>query len=119
MSLIIFLLFIPITVFAENKVEIKSIALLEKSENTKINTEASTDGEKINLDLTFYDKDDYATYKVVVSNPNDINLYINDVYFNRSNDNIKYIFDYIDGENFVKAGEEKEIFVTVSYDKEV
>ena len=118
-SLILFLFIVPTVVFAEDKVEIKSITFVEKSENTKINTEASTDGEKINFDLTFYDVDDYATYKVVISNPNEVNLYINDEYFNKDKENIKYEFDYGNNENFIRAGEEKTFNIKVKYAKEV
>ena len=114
-SLIFMLFLIPTVVFAEEKVEIKSITFLEKSENTKINTEASTDGEKINLDLTFYDKNDYAAYNVVIKNPNDVGLYINDKYFNYDKEYISYDFD----SNYLEAGEEKTITLKVSYKKEV
>ena len=115
MSLIFILFLIPTVVFAEEKIEIKSITFVEKSENTKINTEASTDGEKINIDLTFYDKDDYATYKVVIKNPNNVSLYINDKMFNDDKEYISYEFD----SNFIKAKEEKTINLKVSYKKEV
>ena len=119
MSLIFILLLIPMTVFAEEKVEIKSITLLEKSENAEINTEAITDGEKINLDLTFYDKGDYATYKVVVYNPTNTGLYINDHIFNKDNKYVLYDFSYEDNSNFVKAGEEKTFNIKVNYKNEV
>ena len=119
MTLIFILFLIPTVVLAEDKVEIKSITFVEKSENTKINTEASTDGEKINLDLVFYDKDDYATYKVVVKNTTNTKLYINDDYFNKDREYIYYDFIYNDGNNIVKPGEEKEILLKVSYYQEV
>jgi surface protein len=118
-SLILFLFIVPTVVLAEDKVEIKSITFVEKSENTKINTEASTDGEKINLDLVFYDKDDYATYKVVVKNTTNTKLFINDDYFNKDREYIYYDFIYNDGNNIVKPGEEKEILLKVSYYQEV
>ena len=119
MSLVFILFLIPTVVFAEEKVEIKSITFLEKSENTKINTEASTDGEKINLDLTFYDKNDYATYKIIVYNPTNTGLYINDSYFNKDIEYVYYDFIYNDDNNIVKAGEEKEVLLKVSYKKEI
>ena len=119
MTLIFILFLIPTVVLAEDKVEIKSITFVEKSENTKINTEASTDGEKINLDLVFYDKDDYATYKVVVKNTTNTKLFINDDYFNKDNKHISYDFLYNDGDNIVKPGEEKEFNIKISYKKEI
>ena len=119
MSLIFILFLIPTVVLAETKVEIKSITLLEKSENTVINNEASTDGEKINLDLIFYDKDDYAAYKVVVKNNNSEGLYINDQLFKSDNEYISYLLEYKDGNNFIKPGEEKEITIKTIYNNEV
>ena len=118
-SLIFILFLLPVTVFAENEVEVKSISLLDKSENTVINNEATTDGVKINLDLVFYDVDDYATYTVVVTNPNNVGLYINDQIFKSGNEHISYQFTYSDNSNFIKPGEEKTIKVKVSYSTEV
>ena len=118
-SLILIILLFPITCFASGEVEVKSISLLEKSKNTKVNTEATTDGEKINLDLLFYDVDDYATYKVVVKNTTNTNLFINDDYFNKDKENIKYYFDFLDSSNIVKKGEEKTFNVEVIYENEV
>ena len=117
---IIFILFLfPLTVFAEDKVEIKSITFVEKSDNTVINSEATTDGENINLDLVFFEKDDYATYKVLVKNPTSTSLFINDKYFNKDNENISYEFLYSDGNNIIKAGEEKTFNMRVSYSKTI
>ena len=113
--IITILLIIPTIVFAEEKVEIKSITLIEKSENTKINTDASTDGEKINLDLVFYDVNDYALYKVLIKNITNNGLYINDDMFKPDNNYIKYQFNYNDGNNYIKPSEEKEITIKISY----
>ena len=115
MSLIFILFLIPTVVLAEEKVEIKSITLLEKSENTEINKEASTDGEKINIDLTFYDKDDYATYKVVVFNPNDVDLFFNEKSLKPNNDTIGYALSYADNSNIISSGETKEITIKAYY----
>ena len=119
LSLIFILFLIPTVVLAEDKVEIKSITFVEKSENTKVVEEASTDGEKINLNLVFYEKDDYATYKVVVYNPTSTSLYINDKYFNNGKEYVYYGFEYSDGSNIVKPGEEKTFNMKVTYNKEV
>ena len=118
-SLLFILFLLPVTALAETKVEVKSIAFIEKSQNTVINNEATTDGEKINLDLIFYDVNDYATYKVIVKNTTNTNLFINDDFFNKDKENIKYYFDFLDGSNIVKAGEEKTFNVKVAYAKEI
>ena len=118
-TLLLIVFIMPITVFAEEHIEIKSIELLNKSENTVINNEASTDGEKINLDITFYDVDDYATYKVVVKNNSDKSLFINDNIFKNDNEHVSYRFSYDDGNNFVKPGNEKVVNIKISYSTEV
>ena len=118
-SLLFILFLLPVTALAETKVEVKSISFIEKSENTVINNEATTDGEKINLDLTFYDKNDYATYKVVVKNSNSVGLYINDSIFDSSDEHISYKFSYEDNSNFIKPDEEKTVTIKVMYSKEV
>ena len=56
--LITVLVLFPALAYAESQVEVKSIDLIEKSDNTVIVQDASTDGEKINLNIEFYDKDD-------------------------------------------------------------
>ena len=119
LSLILFIMLLPTVVFAEDTVEIKSIDFVEKSENTEVVEEASTDGEKINLNLLFYEKDDYAIYKLLVNNPTDVGLFINDAIFKSNDDHISYMFSYTDGSNFIKAGEEKEVKIKIFYSKEV
>lgn len=116
--LITVLVLFPALAYAESQVEVKSIDLIEKSDNTVIVQDASTDGEKINLNIEFYDKDDYALYKIKVKNTTSSSLYINDKSFNQGNENIVYEFIFNDN-NIVKAGEEKTFNLKVSYTKEV
>ena len=102
-----------------NKVTIKSVDLINKSENTKIQSEAYTDGVKLFIDLVFHEKNDYATYKIVLKNNTNSSLYINDSIFNENKDYIYYEFDYLDGNNILEANEEKEFNIKISYKKEV
>ena len=103
----------------DSKVTIKSIDLLNKSDNTVIESEAYTDGIKLFMDLVFYQKDDYATYKVVLKNNTDTSLYINDSIFNENKDYVYYEFDYLNGDNILGPKEEKEFNIKVSYRKEI
>ena len=103
----------------DSKVTIKSIDLLNKSDNTVIESEAYTDGIKLFMNLTFYEKDDYATYKVVLKNNTDTGLYINDSIFNENKDYVYYEFDYLNGDNILGPKEEKEFNIKVSYRKEI
>ena len=63
-------MFIP-NVFADNKVFIKSIELVEKSENTTINSEPKFNNLVMDFDIAFKAQDDFVKYKVVISNNTD------------------------------------------------
>jgi surface protein len=108
----------PLMVYAENKIEIKSINFLDKSENTKIIEEASTDGDKISLNIEFFDVDDYASYEVVLYNPNDVRLYINDDLLELNDEHISYIFNY-DDNNYIEPKIKKTITFKVFYKTEI
>ena len=95
-------------------VEIVKIDYLEKGGSARINKKASTDGTKINLDLTFFDVNDYVKYELLIKNNTQEDLYINDTYFNNTKDYISYEFD----SNYIKAGEELTVTLNVVYKKE-
>ena len=116
--LLLFLLF-PLTVFASENLEVKSITFVSKSENTTVASEATTDGEKINLDLIFYEQGDNAVYKTVVENKASERLYVNSGLFQSDDDHITYEFTYADNKNYIEPGEEKEITIKVTYKKAI
>jgi len=116
--LVLFLLF-PLTVFASENLEVKSITFVSKSENTTVASEATTDGEKINLDLIFYEQGDNAVYKTVVENKASERLYVNSGLFQSDDDHITYEFTYADNKNYIEPGEEKEITIKVVYKKAI
>ena len=109
------LIFIP-NVFADNKVGIKSIELVEKSENTTINSEPKFNNLEMNFDFAFKAKDDYVKYKVVVSNNTDVDYKISeDTSFNDS----PYMTYKYDVEKDLKAHDETVVYVTITYSKEI
>ena len=116
--LVMFLMF-PLVAFAQGNAEVKSITFVEKSENTKVVSEATTDGEKINLDLVFYDQGDYATYDVVVKNKASEKLYINGDIFKSDDEHISYGFSYDGNKNYINPGEEQTITLTATYSKAI
>ena len=116
--LVLFLLF-PLTVFASENLEVKSITFVSKSENTTVASEATTDGEKINLDLIFYEQGDNAVYKTVVENKASERLYVNSGLFQSDDDHITYEFTYADNKNYIEPGEKKEITIKVVYKKAI
>ena len=114
--LIITLLFIPFIVFAEdNKYEIKSIELLNKSNDTKILNEASTDGSNIKFDIQFLNIGDYATYKIVVHNNTNQDLMFNEDSIVLDNSYIGYDFTYEKNSKVIKANDDLLLFIRISY----
>ena len=109
------IMFIP-NVFADNKVGIKSIELVEKSENTTVNSEPKFNNLEMNFDVAFKAKDDYVKYKVVVSNNTDIDYKTSeDASFNES----QYMTYKYEVEKDLKANDETVVYVTITYSKEI
>ena len=109
------IMFIP-NVFADNRVGIKSIELVEKSENTTINSEPKFNNLEMNFDVGFKAKNDYVKYKVVVSNNTDIDYKVSeDTSFNDS----QYMTYKYDVEKKLKAKDETIVYVTITYSKTI
>ena len=107
--------FIP-NVFADNKVFIKSIDLVEKSDNTTINSDPKFNNLEMNFDVAFKSKDDYVKYKVVISNNTDIDYKVSeDTSFNES----QYMTYKYDVENELKSNDETIVYVTITYSKTI
>ena len=97
-------------------VEIKSITLDSKSNNTVIKSEPTFNGLVMDFDVSFKQKDDFAKYKVIVKNDTNIDYKIaSDTSFNKS-EHITYTYDV---ENVLKPKGEAIVYVTITYSKEV
>ena len=108
-------MFIP-NVFADNKVFIKSIELVEKSENTTINSEPKFNNLVMDFDIAFKAQDDFVKYKVVISNNTDIDYKVSeDTSFNDS----PYMTYKYDVENELKSNDETIVYVTITYSKTI
>ena len=108
-------MFIP-NVFADNKVFIKSIELVEKSENTTINSEPKFNNLVMDFDIAFKAQDDFVKYKVVVSNNTNVDYKISeDTSFNES----QYMTYKYDVENELKSNDETIVYVTITYSKTI
>ena len=116
--IILMFIFIPTAVFAEDKIEIKSVTLTEKSANTVIVSPATIADGKINVNLNFFDVDDSATYKVVIKNITGLELMLDGEKVVSNSDYIGYEFSYEDNNQIVKAGEEKTFYIKYFYKTE-
>jgi len=114
----ILLLFVPFMVKAQD-IEIKSITLLEKIGDVEVKNEPKIDGTIIDFDLAFTNVDDSVKYKVVVKNTSNEDLDINSEPQYGTNKYIKYEIELGKESRTIKAGQERELTIVVSYDKEI
>ncbi len=114
-----FLIILPISVLAEDNsknVIIKSIELIDKSDNAEELEEASFNNLDVVLNIKLYDINDYVKYKLVVNNNSSDDLEIN----NDISSNNEYI-DYkieVEDSDVVKKGKESILYLTVTYKNE-
>ena len=114
-AMLIFVLF-PNFVLAEN-VQVKEIKQIEKSEGVEIVSEPKVSDTTIKFDIKLKSIGDYVKYKLVIDNKDDIEYEIDKKSF-ENNEYISYEVEY-DNLEKLEANKEKEIYLTIKYDKEV
>jgi len=115
-AILLSLMVLPVTVFAKESVEIKSLELDSKSNNTIIKSEPTFSGLEMNFDLSFKTIGDFAKYKVVIKNNTDVDYNISeDTSFNES-EYMTYKYEVSDS---LKANGETIVYITITYSKEV
>ena len=118
--LIIILLLIPFIVLAENKdVEIKSIELVDKSEDVEELEKATFKDLKLNFSLKFTTKDDYAKYKIVLVNNSDKDYEIDNTSTFNEKKFIKYDYEVDNKDKILKSKDELTVNVIITYIKEL
>jgi len=113
------LLFIPFIVNAKANVEITNIELVEITDGMDEPNDPTYDGLKIKFDLTFNKVGDKAVYKVQVTNNTNKDYEIEKGTKFSDEEYLKYDISISNGSEILKAGEKKDINITISYDKEV
>ncbi len=119
-SLLFLLLVFPVCVFAKDtcdpsNIKIESITLEDTKGNIEEVKEASSDSQKINLGLRMNVVGDTASYKIVLKNNSNEDYYFDEKSLNLDTDYIDYEVNYEDGNNLMKGGEEKVLFLKVVY----
>lgn len=114
-AILIFVLF-PSFVLAEN-VQVKEIEQIEKSEGVEIVSEPKVSDTTVKFDIKLKSIGDYVKYKLVIDNKDDIEYEID----KKSFENNEYISYEVESDNLEKleANKEKEIYLTIKYNKEV
>ena len=116
--IIILSLFIYTKVYAE-KVNIKSIELISKDEDTEVLSDASVDNLSLNINLKFYNVGDYVKYKLVIENKDTEDYIINNKEILDNNKLIKYEFIFDNNDNVLKSNSSKTFYLNVSYTNEI
>ena len=121
MKKVLFLLFIllmPILVKAE--VKITGAELVKSSEGLNAEKRPTFKNLKINFDLQFKEKGDYATYKLTLKNNTNKNYEIDTKDQYSEGEFIKYSLKFENNSlGVIKANEEKILYVTATYNKYV
>ncbi len=104
---------------APKEVIIRKIELVERVGMAVINSPAKINGLNIDVDVKFKDVNDRVVYKALVNNYSDNDYYLTKGNINSTDEYIKYVFEYDGDEEIIKAGEEKEVTITLLYNKEV
>lgn len=114
-AILIFVLF-PSFVLAED-VQVKEIKQIEKSEGVEIVSEPKVSDTTVKFDIKLKSIGDYVKYKLVIDNKDDIEYEID----KKSFENNEYITYEVESDNLEKleANKEKEIYLTIKYNKEV
>jgi len=113
----IFLLFIPFIVNAE--VKITSAEIVDQTKDLEVDPNPKFEGLKLNIDIKFANKGEFVKYKLVVKNDTKKDYEIEAGETFSEGDYIKYLTEYEKEDSILKAGTEREIFITVSYENEV
>lgn len=120
---ILLLLFIPLFVNAEtcdmDKISIESIQLSSKSDNIDEKSQPVINGMSIDLNLLMKEVGDTIEYKMIIKNASSEDYEFDKTSVNVDSDYIKYSFKTSDDSKIIKAGEEKEIILSVQYSKKV
>ena len=120
MKKIIFILALlfPFIVSAADNVKITNIEQLEKSDTVTVNNEPTFEGLKINFDLKFTELNDFVKYKVTIKNEDSKDYEIEAGVSFSEGEYVKYEFGLNGEQNVIKAGEEKELTLQITYVKE-
>lgn len=118
LSVILFIVFIPVIVNAEENIYIDSIKLEEVKGETIELEEATVNDKTVNLNLRMTNIDDEIRYKIDIKNETKEDYEINKNNINISSDYLDYALES-DDNNIIKANTSKTVYLRVKYSNEV
>ncbi len=118
--LFLILFLFPFVVFAKdmcnvNDIKILSIELENSTGHVEELSNASISNQMINLGLKMDVVGDSAEYKIVVKNNSDEDYYFDESALNIDMEAVNYEVYFDDNTNFIKSGEEKLLYLKISY----
>ena len=116
--LLLTILIIP-NVYASNNISLKSITLVEQSDDLLEFYSPKIDGINISFDLSFINVGDYAKYKIVLNNKSNRDYYYDDENKTINTEYISYKYEFENNNKTIKANSDSIIYITVKYIKEV
>ncbi len=121
---LLLLLLIPVSVLAKdmcdsNDIVIQSILLENSTGHLEELNEASIANQKINLGLKMDVVGDSAEYKIVVKNNSNEDYYFDERALNIDMESVNYEVSFDDNTSLIKAGEEKAVYLKISYKEQM
>ena len=113
------LLLLPMKIKAAETIEIKSIDIVEQSVEGIEKSAPTYKDLKVYFDLKFVNVNESIKYKVVLKNNDDQEYEVQETTKKSEDNYIEYKTTYEGESNIVKVGEEKTIYITVTYVEEV
>ncbi len=118
--LFIILFLFPFVVLAKdtcdsNDIKIQSIELKNSIGNIEEVSDASISNQKINLGLKMNVVGDAAEYKIVLKNNSNEDYYFDEESLDLDMESVNYEVLFDDNTNLIKGGEEKVLYLKVSY----
>ena len=114
-------LFVPFVVFGatcEKQIVIESVELVDKSSTVTETDDPSFDCDSLTINAEMHEVGEFIQYKVKVKNQSNKKYQFKDTPFELNSNLLQADFQF-DGASSIKANEEKEILLTLTYGTEV
>lgn len=102
-----------------NKIEIKSIELVDKTTAVEELSQPKVNKLNINTDISLSKIGDQAKYKIILENKSKSDYELKDKDLKSDSEFINYSITYEDNDNIIKGNSEKIVYLRISYAKEV
>ena len=103
----------------DNEIYLSKIKEETRTPGTIINGKPKINKLNIDVDVKFSDVTDYILYKTIIKNNTETDYVIDNTTKFGDSEYIKYDFEFENDNNVILAGEEKVMYVRITYNKEI